>query len=217
MNLKTGYENLDNTIGSLENGKLYAIASRPGLGKSTFAINTINNVAKQTNDKILYFNLETSKERLKERITTDNVEIVDKPGITIEEIKKKCEEVSKSNLALVVIDYIQLIHPTTFNTLVLDDLKHSTEVLKEIATDLNIPIIILSQLTIQQAKTLEDDSITSFDYQDNFPLLQHTDKIIFLYKQNYYKPKEKLTTFEDNNYFKDVKVLHENIVIAVIP
>ena len=95
MNLKTGYENLDNTIGSLEKGKLYAIASRPGVGKSTFAINIINNIAKQTNDKILYFNLETSKERLKERITTDKVEIIDTPMITIEEIKSKCEEVAK--------------------------------------------------------------------------------------------------------------------------
>lgn len=137
--------------------------------------------------------------------------------ITIEEIKSKCEEVAKNGLSLVVIDYIQLIHPTTFNVLVLDDLKHSTEILKEVATNLNVPIIILSQLTKQQAKTLEDDSITSFDYQDNSPLLQHTDKIIFLYRESYYNPKEKLTTTEDNNYFKDVIVLDKNIVIAVIP
>ncbi|MCX4254412.1 MAG: hypothetical protein OSJ63_03980 [Bacilli bacterium] len=217
MNLKTGYENLDNVIGSLENRKLYTIASRPGVGKTTLALNIANFVSKQANDKILYFTLETSRDLLKTRITSENIEIIDNARITVEEIKSKCEEVAKKGLSLVVIDYIQLIHPTTFNTLVLDDIKHSSEVLKEISIDLNIPIIILSQLTKQQAKTLEDDSITSFDYQDNSPLLQHTDKIIFLYRESYYKSKEKLTTTEDNNYFKDVKVLHENIVIVVIP
>lgn len=217
MNLKTGFEKLDNLIDGINKKDFIIIASRPGIGKSTLAINIINNIVEQTNDKILYFNLETSKEVLKNKITSSNVEIIDTPAITIEEIGSKCEEVSKNGLSLVVIDYIQLIHPTTFNVLVLDDLKHSTEILKEVATNLNVPIIILSQLTKQQAKTLEDDSITSFDYQDNSPLLQHTDKIIFLYRESYYNPKEKLTTTEDNNYFKDVIVLDKNIVIAVIP
>lgn len=217
MNLKTGFEKLDNLIDGINKKDFIIIASRPGIGKSTLAINIINNIVEQTNDKILYFNLETSKEVLKNKITSSNVEIIDTPAITIEEIGSKCEEVSKNGLSLVVIDYIQLIHPTTFNVLVLDDLKHSTEILKEVATNLNVPIIILSQLTKQQAKTLEGDSITSFDYQDNSPLLQHTDKIIFLYRESYYNPKEKLTTTEDNNYFKDVIVLDKNIVIAVIP
>ena len=51
--LKTGYEELDKVIGGLENGKLYTLASRPGVGKSTLALNIINNAFKQSKDSRL--------------------------------------------------------------------------------------------------------------------------------------------------------------------
>lgn len=115
MDLKTGFEKLDNLIKGINGSDYITISSRPGVGKSTFVINIINNVSKQTNDKILYFNLETSKKELENKIKGSNVEIIDTPSITITEIKDKCEKVAKDGLALVVIDYIQLISLATMN------------------------------------------------------------------------------------------------------
>lgn len=46
MDLKTGFEKLDNLIKGINGSYYITIASRPGVGKSTFVINIINNVSK---------------------------------------------------------------------------------------------------------------------------------------------------------------------------
>lgn len=181
--LKTEYEELNKIIGDLEKRQLVAIAGRPGSGKSTLALNIINNAFKQTNDKILYFNFETSKDSLKAKIMSDNVEIIDTPNITIEEIKSKCEEFAKSGLSLVVIDYMQLIKSST------EDIEHTSKILKEIANELNIPVLVLSQLTKQQVTILTEDNSTNLNKCDVSPLLQDSDKVILLYEEKLYKIK----------------------------
>lgn len=100
---------------------------------------------KQSNGKILYFNLEARRGNLKKRIISDNLEIIDIPRISVEEIKNLCE--TKMNLSFVVIDYIQLVKPTSLNVNVLDDVKDIVGILKKLAKDLNIPILVLSQLS----------------------------------------------------------------------
>lgn len=155
MNLKTGFENLDNVIGGLHSKDLIGFVSRPGAIKSTLAINIINNVSKQTNKKILYFNLETSKEQLKDKIINENARIIDKPRITIEEIKSKCEAVEPNGLGLIVIDYIQLIKPKIFNIDATKDIKNISQTLKTLAHTLNVPIIVLSQISRKQIENID--------------------------------------------------------------
>lgn len=184
MNLKTGFEKLDNLIGGINEKEFITIASRLGIGKSTLAINIINNIAKQTDDKILYFNLETSKEVLESKITSDNVEIIDTPAITIEEIKSKCEEVFNNGLSLVVIDYAQLIRPATFNPFSSQILSQVSRTLKNMTLELNIPIIILSQLNSKSIND-EDKRPQLKDFDNAEALVQDSDKIIFLYKEDF--------------------------------
>ena len=62
--MKTGFENLDNITHGLNCGELTCIAGRPGIGKTTLLIDIVNNVSKQTDDKILFVSLESSKEYL---------------------------------------------------------------------------------------------------------------------------------------------------------
>ena len=66
--MKTGFEKLDNIIHNLNCGELTCIASRPGLGKTTLLIDIVNNISKNSDDKILFVSLENSKEQLEERI-----------------------------------------------------------------------------------------------------------------------------------------------------
>ena len=63
--MKTGFEKLDNIIHTLNGGELTCIASRPGIGKTTLSIDIVNNISKQTDNKILFISLENSKEQLK--------------------------------------------------------------------------------------------------------------------------------------------------------
>ena len=46
--MKTGFDKLDNIIHDMKNDKILLIASRPGTGKTTLAIDITNNVAKET-------------------------------------------------------------------------------------------------------------------------------------------------------------------------
>lgn len=210
--LKTGYEELDKVIGGLENGKLYTLASRPGVGKSTLALNIINNAFKQSKDKILYFNLETPKDLLNERITSDNIEIIDTPRTTIEEIKNKCE--STTDLSLIVVDYAQLIYTSSFNGSRLEEREYITQIFKSIATDLNVPILVLSQLT-RDMTNYENQDFSHLKLTESISLLQDSDRTIFLYRDSYLNKNNKSSLNKD--YRMKIVNTVKNIVVVVIP
>ncbi len=210
--LKTGYEELDKVIGGLENGKLYTLASRPGVGKSTLALNIINNAFKQSKDKILYFNLETPKDLLNERITNDNIEIIDTPRTTIEEIKNKCE--STTDLSLIVVDYVQLIYTSSFNGSRLEEREYITQIFKSIATDLNVPILVLSQLT-RDMTNYENQDFSHLKLTESISLLQDSDRTIFLYRDSYLNKNNKSSLNKD--YRMKIVNTVKNIVVVVIP
>ncbi len=210
--LKTGYEELDKVIGGLENGKLYTLASRPGVGKSTLALNIINNAFKQSKDKILYFNLETPKDLLNERITSDNIEIIDTPRTTIEEIKNKCE--STTDLSLIVVDYVQLIYTSSFNGSRLEEREYITQIFKSIATDLNVPILVLSQLT-RDMTNYENQDFSHLKLTESISLLQDSDRTIFLYRDSYLNKNNKSSLNKD--YRMKIVNTVKNIVVVVIP
>lgn len=74
--LNTGYNKLDKMIYGLNPSNMLIIAARPGIGKTTFAVNIAVNVAKKYLDKkICIFNLEMSKEELASRILSSEARI----------------------------------------------------------------------------------------------------------------------------------------------
>ena len=74
--LKTGYNKLDQMIHGLNPSNMIIIAARPGIGKTTFAVNIAVNVAKKYLDKkICIFNLEMSKEEIASRILASEARI----------------------------------------------------------------------------------------------------------------------------------------------
>lgn len=210
--LKTGYEELDKVIGGLENGKLYTLASRPGVGKSTLALNIINNAFKQSKDKILYFNLETPKDLLNERITSDNIEIIDTPRTTIEEIKNKCE--STTDLSLIVVDYAQLIYTSSFNGSRLEEREYITQIFKSLVADLNVPILVLSQLS-RDMTNYENQDFSHLKLTESISLLQDSDRTIFLYRDSYLNKNNKSSLNKD--YRMKIVNTVKNIVVVVIP
>lgn len=159
MSLKTGFKNLDNII-NLKEGELTCIASRPGVGKTTLAIDIVNNISKQINTKILFVSLENSKEQLEKRFINNNIEIIT-DNLFLIDILEKCREFK--NISLIAIDYLQLIK------------RESEDVIKELknlALELNVPIIITSQLPrTYDKKILKDFDIFGSENYDNVLLL----------------------------------------------
>ena len=64
----TGLTDLDNRILGLNKGELVLVASRPGMGKTSIAMNIVMNVAKTTGKAVAVFSLEMSRAQLVSRV-----------------------------------------------------------------------------------------------------------------------------------------------------
>lgn len=64
----TGFSDLDNTLVGMGKGDLILIGARPGMGKTSFALNIASNVAKATKKTVCIFSLEMSNEELVSRM-----------------------------------------------------------------------------------------------------------------------------------------------------
>lgn len=78
----TGFDELNNRTGGLHGGELIIVAGRPGMGKSSFAVNIAESAAIHDNISVAIFNLEMSKTMLVNRILCSQA-IVDSKKIQL--------------------------------------------------------------------------------------------------------------------------------------
>lgn len=64
----TGFKDLDNKLAGFQRSDLVILAARPSLGKTALALNFAHNIASQSNQAVLLFSLEMSKEQLVDRL-----------------------------------------------------------------------------------------------------------------------------------------------------
>ena len=137
--LSTGLRDLDRKINGLGKSDLIIVAARPGMGKTSFALNIALNVAKKTDKTIAIFNLEMSREQLALRLLSnesfvDNQKLVTgrltedewiKVGMASNALAATDVRINDNpsitvaamnamcrrldNLGLVIIDYLQLM------------------------------------------------------------------------------------------------------------
>lgn len=66
--LSTGYQDLDKYTSGLQNGELTIVAGRPSMGKTTFALNIIQDIGIRQHLPVVIFSLEMSKEQIARNI-----------------------------------------------------------------------------------------------------------------------------------------------------
>ncbi len=64
----TGYKDLDSMLAGFQKSDLVILAARPSMGKTALALNFAHNIAVQSNESVLVFSLEMSKEQLVDRL-----------------------------------------------------------------------------------------------------------------------------------------------------
>ena len=69
--IPTGFRLLDTVLTGLGRGDLIILAARPGMGKTSFALNVALNVAKASGKAVAVFSLEMSKEQLVTRVLSN--------------------------------------------------------------------------------------------------------------------------------------------------
>ena len=76
--IPTGLPDLDSRILGLNKGELVLIASRPGMGKTSIAMNIVMHAAKTTGKAVAVFSLEMSREQLVSRLLSGEARIDNK-------------------------------------------------------------------------------------------------------------------------------------------
>ncbi len=73
--VSTGYKDLDNKLAGMQDSNLLILAARPGIGKTTLALNMALHIATKEKKPVGFFSLEMSKEELVDRLLVGQADI----------------------------------------------------------------------------------------------------------------------------------------------
>ncbi len=217
--LPTGFRDFDALTNGLQKSALIILAARPGVGKTSFAMNIATHVAVEENKKVAVFALEMSGEQLMQRSlaslakvnlskvlngTMDQEEwkrvwtaekklaqsglyLCDSSVTTPLDIISKCRKLKMTEgLDLIVIDYLQLMSSGKSNRENrTQEITEITRMLKVTAKELDVPIILLSQLS-RMVEQREDHRPVLSDLRESGSIEQDADIVMFLYNPEKY-------------------------------
>lgn len=220
--ISTGYKEFDAITNGLQKSDLILLAARPGVGKTSFAMNIAVNAAVNDEKKVAIFDLEMSREQLMQRalsslakvnlghilkgdmdseewkriwtaekkLAQSAIFVDDSSMVTPFEIISKCRKLKMTEgLDLIVIDYLQLM---TMGKNSRDsrnqEVSDITRTLKVAAKELNVPIILLSQLSraVELRQGFEGHKPVLSDLRDSGSIEQDADIVLFLYNPEKY-------------------------------
>lgn len=224
--IATHYTGLDEMTSGLQRGELIIIAGRPGMGKTSFALNIGENVALKNKLPVAVFSLEMTGEQLVQRLLSSSARVdqtaikrgdltyddMDKlylamndmkhaplyineaPGINVIDLRARVRRLKDQlgELGLIVIDYVQIMSGlgATKNTNRAQEIADISRSLKALALELNVPILLLSQLN-REVESRQDKRPNIADLRESGALEQDADIILLLYRDSYYNPESK--------------------------
>lgn len=212
----TGFSELDKILVGLGPGDLILVGARPGMGKTSFAMNIAVTAAKKEKKKIAVFSLEMSCEQLITRMLSSEALIdgynmrsgklenddwnklaeaagsLSECDILIDDTSgitvtgMKAKLRREKNLGLVVIDYLQLMQGDRRNENRVQEVSEISRNLKLLAKELHVPVITCAQLS--RAPESRAGNIPQLsDLRDSGAIEQDADVVMFLYRPDYYK------------------------------
>ena len=215
----TGLSDLDNVLIGMGKTDLILIGARPGMGKTSFALNIATNVAKSTKKTVCIFSLEMSKEELVARMLSSEG-LVDSKAIRSGKLspddwknlahasaglaetniliddttgltatEMKAKLRRVKNLGLVVIDYLQLMQSDKKTDNRVNEVADISRNMKIMAKELQAPVICCAQLS-RGPENRPDKRPMLSDLRDSGAIEQDADVVMFLYRDEYYKDKD---------------------------
>ncbi len=216
---KTGFSGLDQVLAGMGKTDLVLIGARPGMGKTSFALNIATNVAKQTHKKVCFFSLEMSAEQVVSRMLSSEARVnsysMRTGQLTAEDWKHlalassflsdcdiliddtsgltvtamKAKLRREKNLGMVVIDYLGLMQGDGRAENRVQEVSAISRALKIMAKELEVPVVCCAQLS-RGPESRNDNRPQLSDLRDSGAIEQDADTVIFLYRSGYYKKDE---------------------------
>ncbi len=177
VGIPTGISALDEVTSGLNRSDLIIVGARPGMGKTSFALNIARNVAVQQGKVVAFFNLEMSREQMVNRLLSSEARVSSQKlrtgNLTAEEWGRisvassslctapmylddtasitvpemKARLRRVKNLGFVVVDYLGLMHSAKRTENRVQEVSEITRSLKVMAKELNVPIMVCAQLS----------------------------------------------------------------------
>ena len=213
---QTGFSALDRVLAGMGKSDLVLVGARPGMGKTSFALNIATNVAKQTKKTVCIFSLEMSAEQLVNRVLSSEA-LVNSYSLRTGELgpedwehlaiaagelagcdiliddtsgltvtAMKAKLRRVQNLGLVVIDYLGLMQGDGHKDNRVQEVSEISRSLKIMAKELMVPVVCCAQLS-RGPEGRNDKKPMLSDLRDSGAIEQDADTVIFLYRSEYYK------------------------------
>lgn len=213
--IRSGFPTLDNCLGGFQPSDLIIIAARPAMGK-TALVGYMAQFISSMGVPVGFFSLEMSAEQLMRRFISgqtgidsrkfrtndlthedwdrihrmDNLPIFidDTPALSLVEMQAKARQMYSAGCRLIIVDYLQLMRVSgSLNRE--QEINQISQGLKNIAKDLNIPVIALAQLS--RAVELRGDKTPQLsDLRESGGIEQAADSVVFIMRPEYYDIKD---------------------------
>ncbi|MBQ7579173.1 MAG: replicative DNA helicase [Clostridia bacterium] len=224
--LTTGFFKLDEITNGLQKSDLIMIAARPGVGKTSLAMNIVTNAALEAGAKCACFSLEMSADQLAQRMlfSVANVDMgkgmkgeldqtdwtkiwkankklletqiyIDDSSLnTPSKILSKCRKLKRERgLDLIMIDYLQLMSGDAKSDNRQTEVSEISRKLKILAKEINVPVLVLSQLSRQVEQRTSHRPVLS-DLRESGSIEQDADMVIFIHKPEMYNNEAEQTS-----------------------
>ena len=232
---ETGFGDLDEILCGMHDGEAIIVAARPGMGKSSLAIDVARHVAKGADSKgrfqaVAIFSLEMPKSQVTAKMICGegNIDaqdyrgrrlpeepfermlvasnavhnlpifVSDKPGISLLElraqVRRKAAEHRRNGgkLALVVVDYLQLMRGRDGCNSREQEISEISRGLKALTKEISCPIMVLSQLNRDvEGRATKRPQLS--DLRESGAIEQDADVVVFVHRPEYYlTPEQRL-------------------------
>jgi replicative DNA helicase len=214
--VRSGIHRLDDMTGGFRPGQFVCICGRTSMGKTAVAGQFILN-ADEAGHPTLIVSLEMGTEELQDRwlstlsrvhtgkiragemteaewgrvasgltrMEGSSIHVKDEPAATIASIRSAARKVP--GLALLVVDYLQLLTPTERRDNRQVEVSEMSAGLKRLARDLGVPVLALAQLN-RGVETRGDKRPMLSDLRESGAIEQDADIVLGLYRDEYYHP-----------------------------
>ncbi len=221
VGIPTGISGLDKMITGLNKSDLIILGARPGMGKTSFALNIVRNVAINAGKKVAFFSLEMTRDQLAQRmlsgeaaikseklrtgkLDTDEWTRLGQAAANLSEAEIYFDESSgitvpemkaklrrKGDIDLVVVDYLGLMHSARHTDNRVQEISEITRSLKIMAKELMVPLIVCAQLSRGTESKGQSHRPALADLRDSGSIEQDADIVLFLYREKYYDGEKK--------------------------
>lgn len=216
LGVPSGFTDLDKMLGGFQKSDLVILAARPGMGKTSMALNIALHAAKQKL-RVAIFSLEMSREQLVQRLLSQEarinshalrqgkihgpeawdrlmmaasvlqslrIYIDDTAALTPFELRTKARRLyAEHGLDLLIVDYMQLMHSGRRSENRVQEISYISRTMKQLARELKVPVIALSQLS-RQVESRAGKRPQLSDLRESGSIEQDADVVMFIHRDD---------------------------------